>query len=482
MNQERSLDKMKKLILSIIVSTLLASCYKDKGNYVIDMPESPVLQNLDTLYEAMTGDSLVIQPKIVGLAAENLECDWRIDVPEALVPEANHYKGNALRIVFGLEAKRYTARLTVTNKANGMKYFYPFKVQGVTEFSRGTLVLSKDQEESKLSFIKADNSVQPNIYEVINGQPLPAEPLQLHYVKNQFTGNTPLGYWIISKKGGVRLNVNSLKKESEKPGTLHDNFFLAPPTINVGSFQAHPQGVLLGVINDKFYGGATTTWDQSATYGMFGTYADGDYDLSSKFVLSTVNNNYTVIGFEKNKKQFVRINLYGSPMYFGTQYSAIGSDIFNPTNIGMDLLQLMQINNADTYAYVKNANGQIYELMFNANFAGPFNFTSGHKRLFIRPEWITADTKMLASRSGYIYIAAQNQIFRYNPLSEQVQSLKTDIKGEVTMLKLEDDESTLIAGAAGTLYYLDIQVGKSGELVKKIEGIPGSPIDMTWRK
>lgn len=363
-----------------------------------------------------------------------------------------------------------------------MKYFYPFKVQGVTEFSRGTLVLSKDQEESKLSFIKADNSVQPNIYEVINGQPLPAEPLQLHYVKNQFTGNTPLGYWIISKKGGVRLNVNSLKKESEKPGTLHDNFFLAPPTINVGSFQAHPQGVLLGVINDKFYGGATTTWDQSATYGMFGTYADGDYDLSSKFVLSTVNNNYTVIGFEKNKKQFVRINLYGSPMYFGTQYSAIGSDIFNPTNIGMDLLQLVQINNADTYAYVKNANGQIYELMFNANFAGPFNFTSGHKRLFIRPEWITADTKMLASRSGYIYIAAQNQIFRYNPLSEQVQSLKTDIKGEVTMLKLEDDESTLIAGAAGTLYYLDIQVGKSGELVKKIEGIPGSPIDMTWRK
>ncbi|WP_223584928.1 PKD-like family lipoprotein [Sphingobacterium sp. GVS05A] len=473
---------MKKLIISIIVSTLLASCYKDKGNYVIDMPESPVLQNLDTLYEAMTGDSLVIQPKIVGLAAENLECDWRIDVPEALVPEANHYKGNALRIVFGLEAKRYTARLTVTNKANGMKYFYPFKVQGVTEFSRGTLVLSKDQEESKLSFIKADNSVQPNIYEVINGQPLPAEPLQLHYVKNQFTGNTPLGYWIISKKGGVRLNVNSLKKESEKPGTLHDNFFLAPPTINVGSFQAHPQGVLLGVINDKFYGGATTTWDQSATYGMFGTYADGDYDLSSKFVLSTVNNNYTVIGFEKNKKQFVRINLYGSPMYFGTQYSAIGSDIFNPTNIGMDLLQLVQINNADTYAYVKNANGQIYELMFNANFAGPFNFTSGHKRLFIRPEWITADTKMLASRSGYIYIAAQNQIFRYNPLSEQVQSLKTDIKGEVTMLKLEDDESTLIAGAAGTLYYLDIQVGKSGELVKKIEGIPGSPIDMTWRK
>lgn len=482
MNQERSLDKMKKLIMSIVVLTVLGACYKDKGNYVIDMPESPVLQNLDTLYEAMTGDSLIVQPKITGIATEDLECDWRIDVPEALVPEANHYKGNALRIVFGLEAKRYTARLTVTNKANGMKYFYPFKIQGVTEFSRGSLVLSQDQGAGKLSFIKPDNSVQANIYEAINGQPLPVDPLQLHYVKNQFTGNTPLGYWIISKQAGVRLNVNTLKKESLKPGTLFDNFFLAPPTINVGSLQAHPQGILLGIINDKFYGGATTTWDQSATYGMFGTYADGEYDLASKFVLSTANNNFTVIAFEKNKKQFVRINLYGSPMYFGTQYSAINSDVFNPTNVGMDLLQLVQINNADTYAYVRNATGQIYELMFNANFAGPFNFTSGHKRLFVRPQWITAETKMLASRSGYIYVAAQNQVFRYNPLSEQVQVLKTDIKGDVTMLKLEDDENTLIVGSAGTLYYLDIQVGKTGELIKKIDGIPGNPVDMTWRK
>lgn len=482
MNQERSLDKMKKLIMSIVVLALLAACYKDKGNYVIDMPESPMIQNLDTLYEAMTGDSLIVQPKITGIAAENLECEWRIDVPEALVPESNHYKGNALRIVFGLEAKRYTARITITNKANGMKYFYPFKIQGVTEFSRGTLVLSADQAGGKLSFIKPDNSVQPNIYEVINGQTLPVDPLHLHYVKNQFTGNTPLGYWIISKQGGVRLNVNTLKKESLKPGTLFDNFFLAPPTINVGSLLAHPQGVLLGVINDKFYGGATTTWDQSATYGMFGTYADGEYDLASKFVLSAANNNYTVVAFEKNKKQFVRINLYGSPMYFGTQYSAIDADIFNPVNVGMDLLQMVQINNADTYAYVKSADGKIYELMFNVNFAGPFNFTSGHKRLFVRQEWITADTKMVASRSGYIYIAAQNQVFRYNPLSEQLQLLRATIKGDVTMLKLEDDENTLIVGSAGTLYYLDIQVGKSGELVKKIDGIPGSPVDVTWRK
>lgn len=461
---------------------VLASCYKDKGNYVIDMPAAPVVAGLDTLYEASVGDSLIIAPKITGIDPTSLQCHWRIDVPEAVVPEANHYDGPALRIVFGLQAKRYTARLTLTNTANGMKYFYDFKIQGKTAFSQGSLVLSVQNGVSMLSFIKPDNTVQPNIYEAINGEQLPAEPLHIHYLKNQYTSNTPLGYWIISRQAGVRIDVNNLVKETLKPGTLHDNFFLAPSTIQVGSLQAHPQGVLMGVINGKFYGGTTTTWDQSNTYGMFGTYADGDYELSPEFVLTAVDDNFSVIAFEKNKKQFVRINIYGSPMYFGTQYSVAHTEVFDPLNVGMELVKMLQINNTDTYAYVRDTAGKIYELKFNANFNGPFLITAGHKRPFIHPEWIKEETRMLAARNGYIYVAHKNQVFRYNPLNQQVDLLKTEVQSDISLLKLEDDQNTLIAGAAGSLYYLAIQVGKNGELIKKIGGIPGTPVDMTWRK
>jgi hypothetical protein len=28
---------------------------------------------------------------------------------------------------------------------------------------------------------------------------------------------------------------------------------------------------------------------------------------------------------------------------------------------------------------------------------------------------------------------------------------------------------------------MDIRVGKNGELLKTIEGLPGNPVDMTWR-
>ncbi len=492
MNQERKSDKMKRnvkrsrAILFFAIAALnlvvLGSCYKDKGNYAIDMPEGPQITGLDTLYEASVGDSLIIAPKITGIDAASLKCNWRIDVPEAIVPEANHYEGPTLRIVFGLQAKRYTARLTVTNTANGMEYFYNFKIQGATAFSRGSLVLSIQNGVSKLSFIKPDNSVQANIYEAINREPLPPDPMHIHYLKNQFTGNTPLGYWIISKQAGVRLDVNNLVKEAVKPGTLHDNFFLAPATIAVGNLLAHPQGVMMGVVNGKFYGGTTNTWDQSNTYGMFGTYADGDYELAPEIILTTVDNNYSVIAFEKNKKQFIRINMYGSPMYFGTQYSPVNTEIFDPTKVGMDLIKMVQINNTDTYAYVKDGSGQLYELKFNANFNGPFMITAIHKRLFIKQEWINTETKMVATRNGYIYVAYKNQVFRYNPLNQQVELLKAAIKSDVSLLKLDDDENTLIAGAEGALYYIDIRVGKNGELLKTIDGLPGNPVDMTWRK
>ncbi|WP_437920313.1 PKD-like family lipoprotein [Sphingobacterium sp. LRF_L2] len=469
------------VLLSCVTLWFFANCYKDKGNYEIDIPDRPLVAELDTLYEATVGDSLVIVPKITGLDTSEVDGLWRIDVPEAVSADLYHYEGKALRIVFGLQAKLYTARLTLTNKANGMKYFYNFKIQGRTEFSRGSLVLSVDGGITKLSFIKPDSTVQPNIYEALNNKQLPADPLHIHYLSNQFTGGTPLGYWIISKHAGVRLDVNNLKEDELRPATLRDNFFLAPEQMEVGSLQGYQMGTLLGVINGKFYNGTTSTWDQSTTYGMFGTYADGEYELSPNFVLSYINGAFSIIAFEKIKKQFVRINLYGGAMYFGTQYSVVGAEIFDPTDVKLDLLQLVQINSADTYAYMRDANGAIYELKFNVNFDGPFLFTAGHKRAFVRPEWMSEQTKMLATRNGNIYVAYQNKVYRYTPINQQVQELATAFAQNVTMMKLSDNENTLVVGAGQRIYYLDIQVGKNGVLTGQIDGIPGNPVDMTWR-
>ncbi|TJZ63236.1 hypothetical protein FAZ15_02795 [Sphingobacterium olei] len=461
----------------------LGSCYKDKGNYDINMPITPEIIGLDTLYEAVVGDSLIIEPRFAGVDASQLELQWRVMAPESVNPERDLYEGHSLRMVFGYGAKVYTTQLTVTNKANGMKYFHNFKIRGITEFSKGNVVLSIEDGVTKLSFVKPDNTVQPNIYTAINGENLPSDPLHLYFMRHaEITNAIPLGYWIITKNGGVRIAVDDLTLEKEKPNTLSKNFFLAPETIDVGSLQNHRNGVLMGVINGKFYGGTTQTWDQAHTYGMFGNYADGNYELAPQFIMSTVNGNTIMIAYEKDKKQFLRINFYGVPVYFGTQYTTINTEIFDPQNVGMDLLHIVQINNADTYAYMKDETGNIYELKFTVNFNGPFTFTSEHKRLFIRQEWINADTKMVATQNGNIYIATQNKVYRYNPINQQVREMEATFTDKVTMLKLEDDENTLIVGSGNSIYYLNIQTGRNGDLTGQIDGIPGAPVDMAWRK
>lgn len=362
-----------------------------------------------------------------------------------------------------------------------MRYFHNFEIQGITEFARGTTVLSIENGVTRLSFIRPDSSVQPRLYEAIHQRQLPSEPLQLFYMYDQATGNLPLGYWIICRHGGVRLNVSTMREDPVYPNSLAANFFLAPNEISVGSFHQYFRGVLMGIINGKLYGGTTSTWNQSPTYGMFGSYALGEYDLAPSFVMTTLDAGTSFIAFDRIKKQFLRFNLYGDPVFFGTQYNVGTSGIFDPQNVGMNLIHMVQVNSGETYAYVTDENGTVYELAFTVNFNGPFIFTPIHRRPFVRQELFDDGTRMLAARNGFIYIASGNQVYRYNPLNEDVRTLSADFPSVVTMIKLTDNENTLVVGSENTLYYLAIGTGRSGELIGQIAGIPGYPVDIAFR-
>lgn len=471
---------IRKLIclLAVLVFSLSA-CHKDLGDYEINMPTQPEVTTLDSVYTAVVGDSLVIDPRVKAPAGADIELSWKISV---MIGDDVNYVGPKMKIIFGLAAQRYNARLTVHNKTNGMKYFHSFVISGATDFETGTTVLSVENGVTQFSFVKPDGTMQARLYKAMQGKDLPADPRYLFLLRNKNTGGTLLGYWIITKDGGVRLEPNTMMEHDRYPNTLADNFFTAPDDMQVGSLVEHEQGVMMGVINGKFYGGTTSTWDQAGTYGMFGLPADGEYDLSPSFTMAVSGPGTYFIAFDRIKKQFVRLNLYGAPMYFGTQYSVEGADIFDPTNVGMDLIKLVQLNNADCYGYMKAADGKIYELKFNVNFTGPFTFRSQQKREFIRPDLITADTKWQGAKSGVIYIASGSKVVRYNPINNEFRELATDFGGKaITMLKLSDDEETLMVGTENTVWVTNITTGQNGSLVKKIEGIPGNPVDIEIR-
>src|SRR3546814_14713050 len=84
---------------------------------------------------------------------------------------------------------------------------------------------------------------------------------------------------------------------------------------------------------------------------MFGGHADGDYELAPSFVMTTLDAGTSFIGFDRNKRQFLRFNMYGNPIFFGTQYNVSNPEVFNPYDVGMDLVDMVQINNTETYDY-----------------------------------------------------------------------------------------------------------------------------------
>ena len=141
-----------------------------------------------------------------------------------------------------------------------------------------------------------------------------------------------------------------------------------------------------------------------------------------------------------------------------------------------------QINNNSCYAFGKAANDSIYRLKFGVNFIGVTQFAPMEKKAFPRQDLLNANTKWASSPTEIFYFTAGAHIYRYNPLNEEVKVLTTDFGGkEVTMVKSLDNGNTLIAGVDGSLYLLDVSTGKFGDIIKKIDGIPGTPVDAVIR-
>jgi hypothetical protein len=393
------------------------------------------------------------------------------------------YTGNALRMVYGLGPARYTTRLTITNPGNGMEYFYDFIISGQTAFSAGTIVLTVENGISQLSFIKPNDSVQPRIYQAVNpGENLPSQPTQLLAIPEAYQPPI-ISYWVFGKSGvntGVQIDANTFKKMQY----LSNNFFAAPDTTLIPyKMFVTPLGVISGDINGHLYDGTTSTWNEAPTYGMFGLGATGDYVLSPEIVLNYTGTygpgNY--IGFDINRKQFLRFNLYGGATYFGPAYSVLGT-AFDPTNLGMNLQHLQQINGGLCYAYCKSSNDSLFELKFNVDFDNLMQFSALQKRPFARPDLITDSTKWQATPNEIIYFTYKDQIYRYNPTNQDFKVLNTSFGGNpVTMIKVSDDGNTLYAGAGNSLYYLDISTGKYGDLIKHIDGLPGTLVDVAVR-
>lgn len=475
---------MQRLFFYILilagVGLCVASCNKDNGNYTYHLPPMPVA-HLDTVYNAILGDTLVIDPKVtISDKSHVLGYAWEIQTGITTPPIVS--AGAQLRIVFTLAAGRYGGKLTVTDSANGQKYFYSFIIQGNTIYAKGTLVLSQENGVSQLSFVLPDSSMQLRIYTTLNGTDLPPNAQQLIPTFNQYINNGAIfNYWIISSQGsdpGVQIDPNTLLKIK----TLKQNFFTTPASVTPGQLLNTPStGTLEGVINGQIYLGASQTAYFSDIYGQFGLPATGNYQLFPQAIFNPIFPYF--LGYESNKKQVVAFTNFGSPSFIGTGYiDTVGTPSFNPANVGLDMLDFEQINAGNCYMFGKAANDSVYEYEFGAVFQGIIQINPIHKRPFARQDLIKADTKWASSPKEIFFFTSGSIIYEYNPLNQSFKALTTDFGGKpITMLKASADGNTLTTGVDGSVFFLDVSTGKYGDVIRRIDNIPGSPMDVYVR-
>ncbi|MCH7411396.1 PKD-like family lipoprotein [Belliella sp. DSM 111904] len=465
-------------IISILFCLILTtSCYEDLGNYNYELPEEPqVFGVADSVFRVSVGDSLKIHPILSHSKADkdNFSYEWQIQIAE----ELRHvtYTGQNLDIQFGFKAGSYPGIYSVYDKSNGMKYFYPFTIESQTQFSRGILALCNDNGQGRLSFVRPDSTVINNLYQSLNGGTLPNNPIQLVPIINQANSNTGLTrYWLLGKdeiNPGVGINAGTLFFEA----TLKDNFFAPLPSIEPNYVYPTFLGASTGVFNNKLYLGTTSTQDISPDYGRYGNAIAGDYSLAPSFIY--VDFQY-YLGFDIKHYQFVRFASSGA--YYGVDYrvSTVGTG-FDPKKPGLvSYSHMFYLNGSTSYAYGIDSLNNFVEFKFML--AGD-NFVTDYVRKFVRPDLINESNLWIGNQFGIIYFTSNEKIYRYNPLNEEIIALLADFGGKtVTMIEFVPNSDYIIAGTEGSLYYLDIGTGKTGNIVHQINGFVGAPVDVYIR-
>jgi len=460
------------MFLLFIAGIIVISCYDDQGNYTYHDVEDPKVSGLEgQTFAGYVGDSLIVKPHIEHslMGTDQLTFDWQIANHVDL--RAENYSGPVLRMLFNLKPDKYGAKLTISNHSNGMKYFYDFTIEGRTEFSSGTVVLSNDEGVARLSFIKGGTDLRANLFEALHGENLPKDPKQIIIVDHAWLK----AYHVLTgeeNKPGVIIDASTMLRVRN----LEDNFFDLPAGVRGESLRTVSNGVSTGVFSGKLYCGQWQTCPCSPIFGFYGDAAVGEYDLASQF--NFYGSHY--LAFDKNERRFVQFDI--NMNYMASDYQVIPmteGDVFDPKDLKIDLLALMNINPETSYAFGKSDDGGIYEYKFQ-DVPGVF-FVKGFRE-FPAASLLREDSQWQSSLFEIIYFTSDDKVYRYNPTNQEVRPLDADFGGKkVTMIKLVS-EDLLVAGVEGSLHYLDVSTGQNGNVYKVIDNIPGYPVDVVVRK
>jgi hypothetical protein len=470
--KNRSINRLLACCAGAIA--LLAACVDDRGNYLYAEPEAPVVI-IEKSYAASVGERLVVRPEVTFSDTARLTYTWEISDPVLMM--SHIYEGPVLDIFFNLRAQAYSAQLTVADPRLGMKYFYPFTIDGRTSFSEGTVVLLDRGSASELAFISPGSAVTPTVYALMNeGEALPPFPRQLVALYNpNYVGGLYLGYWVICGDGddpGVLVDVNTFVTIRH----FKENFFDIPvEPVNAQYFTALDNGTMAGVVDGKFQVGRFEGYHEWPGFGFFSPPIQGNYTLAPRIAVGADGTFHW--GYDIQKRALICFIPPAGMMFEATHMQGPPVN-WDPAHVDIDFITLLT-GPTGFFLYGTDDAGIVTEFVFTTG--GQF-VMSQTRRPFAHAALLTPRT-LWAIYLTEIYFSSGSTVYSYNPGSQQITALSAvTLPGEVTMLKVGRDAGQLLVGTAGHLYWLDINPGQNGRVIRHVEGLDGAPVDVYERR
>jgi PKD-like family len=443
----------------VLLTMLLAGCYKDKGNYEYTEPNKISFAGIDPSYVALLGEKLAITPTLsfttdASNDTSHYKYEWialRTDnVLPADVKKELAFSRN-LDITVTIPPGPYRVYYRVTDKKTGIQFQHTFNLSVQSTVFEGWMLMCDVNGKARVDMLSKVSDTETRILVDVlkfTGSDIPGKYLEKPVMINCYSYDpTMYGIYVSTSGGTTKIHpetfkwLNTYDIKYEFVGQVKDDFVVDYMT-NLGGNRAYCHGN-----DDNIYYYYRV---QQIRYSTPINLVKGEANLFKAYKEVAASSNAAIL-YDMENKRFVRhVNNEGTStlMPAGT--------LFNYDKVGstMKYMAMSSYNGGNVFAVMQNDTTNKYKLARIA-FGTAINQVYYAEMNAIDIE--KAKTFAVDPTFGYVYYAVDGKVYSYD----------FNLKASKLMLDLGNREVTLLDFSRGTLNvfsYSQAEPGTSGIL------------------
>lgn len=445
---------MKKIIyyfLVLILALYTVSCSKDLGDYNYKEINEIEITDMESSYEAFTGQELFISPTFEYSAGtldekEDLEYEWYVWIrPDRKVLSTER----DLKIDLPLLPGSYDCHYTVLNKKTGVFSRKKFVLNVTSEISTGWLVLNDINGTGRLDLMNYKGGEEEefqrytDILSVTNSVPeLKGTPKIVKYInkRDPFTSANVQGIILGTDQETYLINNNNYGWDKYKNISIE---IMRPTDIDFNIEKSYPMGIsLTGSPQQENYllgsDGAVSYENtiQSAMHGPAINRLSGGMIPVSEYMATLDGSVFSYLIMYDTKDQRFLVH---AKMNKTAYVPSAAPQMFDPADMGMELLYLSHTRavSGQFYALFKDSNGKVHLARFTAGPDDSVFVPLAFEEVKQAPLLAQADFYSIDPTNGYLMYSVDSKVYQYDPFNRTNKQMLDFGSRKISLMKYE---------------------------------------------